>query len=120
MNRYTLAALLGSATAISNADKYAQSSAGFLEAYGGHFNPEALLWCIEYVDETLLFFDIASIFGHEAVKNKDWIKLIPTASAIFFGFQALKSSLAPCESIDTTSFDYLQLQKNLDVLEHPL
>lgn len=120
MNKFTLAALLGSAAALTNQEKMAQNAQGFLEAYGGKFNLEALLICIYQEDQALLAFDMAYQIATEAIKNKDPMELIGAAIAVVAGYQQFRQGLPACESVDTTTFDFAQMTKNFEAVEHPV
>jgi len=77
--------------------KYANMLKGVIEAYGGHFNVDALLACIHDEDQGLLIVNEAYNLLKEAVQKKDVQSLIGGVIATVAGLQQMKQGLPVCE-----------------------
>lgn len=100
--------------------KKAQILQGMLKSFGGHFNLEALLICVDEEDQALLAFDMAVKTIEEAFKNKDWTELIGAVIAVVAGVQQAKQGLSACEAIDTSSMDFIGFEKSIDIMKNPI
>ena len=100
--------------------KKAQILQGMLESYGGHFNLEALLICIDQEDQALLAFDVAVQTIEEAFQKKDWTELIGAVIAVVAGVQQAKQGLSACEAIDTQSMDFVGFENSIDIMKNPI
>ena len=99
--------------------KEAQIMQGFLNAFGGKFDLYALLMCIYEEDQALLMFDVAVQSFEAAVAKKDPSEAIGGVIAIIAGVQQFKKGLPACKAIDTTTFNYEQMDQCFDVAVHP-
>lgn len=106
--------------------KLAQIEQGILKAFGGDFNLYAMLVCIGEEDKALLVFD-AAFQQLEAViadiQKKDPQDAVGDAiGAVILavaGVQQFKQGLPACEAIDTTTFNYAQLESTMDIAANP-
>ena len=100
--------------------KKAEILQGMLAAYGGHFNLEALLICIDQEDQALLAFDVAVQTIEEAFQKKDWTELIGAVIAVVAGVQQAKQGLSACEAIDTKTMDFTGFENSIDIMKNPI
>jgi hypothetical protein len=93
---------------------------GVIEAYGGHFDLDALLACVHDEDQALLILNAA--FGElkAAVEQKSVQDLIGGVIATVAGLQQLKAGLPVCEQIDTTSWDYDGFSNTFEMMKNPV
>lgn len=99
--------------------KEAQIMQGFLAAFGGKFDLYALLMCIYEEDQALLMFDVAVQSFEDAIAKKDPSEAIGGVIAIVAGVAQFKKGLPACEAVDTTTFNYKQMDQCMDVAVHP-
>lgn len=93
---------------------------GVIEAYGGHFNLDALLACIHDEDQAALILDAAFQEFQTAVQKKSVGDLIGGVIATVAGLQQLKAGLPVCEQIDTTSWDYDGFSNTFEMMQNPV
>lgn len=93
---------------------------GTLETFGGQFNLEALLMCIEQEDQAALVFYEAFKLFKEAVEQKDWQSAIGGVIAALAGVQAVQQGLPACEAVDMTGFNSAKWGQAMDVAYHPV
>tara|TARA_B110000285_G_C15086888_1_gene596723 strand:+ start:494 stop:1732 length:1239 start_codon:yes stop_codon:yes gene_type:complete len=93
---------------------------GVIEAYGGHFDLDALLECVHDEDQALLILDAA--FGElkAAVEQKSVSDLIGGVIATVAGLQQLKAGLPTCEAIDTTTWDFDGFSNTFEMMKNPV
>lgn len=93
---------------------------GVIEAYGGHFDLDALLACVHDEDQALLILDAA--FGElkAAVEQKSVQDLIGGVIATVAGLQQLKAGLPTCEAIDTTTWDFDGFSNTFEMMKNPV
>ena len=104
----------------SNRVKTAEILRGVIEAYGGHFNLDALLACVHDEDQALLILDAAFQELEAAVSQKSVSDLIGGVIATVAGLQQLKAGLPTCEAIDTVSWDYDGYSNTFEMMKNPV
>ena len=119
----TAKTLVGSGEQLSQMEKQnyvAEVFRGVLEAFGGHFNIEALLVCIKDEDMAALLLDEAYQSLEAAIKTKDYTNLIGSVIGVIGAVQQFKEGLPACEAIDTKTFNYKGLDASMDMVTHPM
>lgn len=99
--------------------KEAQIMQGFLAAFGGKFDLYALLMCIYEEDQAVLMFDVAVQSFEDAIAKKDPSEAIGGVIAIIAGVEQFKKGLPACKAIDSSEFNFKQLDQCMDVAVHP-
>lgn len=92
---------------------------GFLSQFGGNFNLYALLMCIYEEDQAALMFDVAVQTFMEAYEKKDPSEAIGGVIAVIAGVSQFKKGLPACEAVDSSKFDFTQLDKCTEIAVHP-
>lgn len=87
-------------------EKVATILQGIIEAFGGHFNLDALLECIQEEDQALMILDASFKELQAAAKDKNPEELIGGVVAAVMGVKKLQEGLPVCKSIDTQSWNY--------------
>jgi hypothetical protein len=85
---------------------------GFFKATNvGEFNLTNLLICIYEMDNAALAFYQGAEMLDEAWEKKDWNDALGGAIAIFAGVQTVEQGLPACESVDTKSMNWKDLDR---------
>merc|ERR1719454_2844560 len=92
---------------------------GIIAEYGGSFDITALLECIEVEDQAALALDASVQAFEEAYEKKDIQDVIGGVIALVAAVQQAKQGLPVCEAIDTTSWNYKELDQCMDIAIHP-
>merc|ERR1719199_1504645 len=92
---------------------------GIIEAYGGNFDITALLECIYAEDQAALALDASIQEFEQAYEKKDLQDVIGGVIALVAAVQEAKQGLPTCEAIDTTSWNYKELDQCMNIAIHP-
>ena len=95
---------------------------GMTNAYGGHFNLEALLACIGEEDKAALILDAGIQAIERAIQTQDYQELIPAAIALFAAFQQARQGWPACQAVDPKVFakidtDITKMSTSVNLLE---
>jgi hypothetical protein len=105
--------------------KDAAIQAGFLNAFGGKFNLENLLFCIYEEDQAALMLDVAYQALQKVLTDKTWQDALGDAIGVVIGtvgaYQQFEQGLPVCEAVvSSADFELSNVTNAMTVVSNPV